>query len=1336
MSHHQEQIKRITSDIGRAFGPDRRSFRRELNRIIKRLKKLDAEEKASPAISRLTQRVSRSIEKRGRRKRSRPRLSFPPALPITAHKEDIVRAISKHRVVIIAGETGSGKTTQIPKMCLAAGRGIDGKIGCTQPRRIAAVSVANRIAEELTENLGQSVGYKIRFQDKTSPEAFIKIMTDGILLAETQNDPWLSEYDTLIVDEAHERSLNIDFLLGFLKTLVERRKDLKLIITSATIDTEKFSKAFGNAPIIEVSGRMYPVEVRWGDDAGASDEEKSYVDKAVTAVEDICTESRSGDILVFMPTEQDIRETIELLAGRRWDGVFLLPLFARLTAADQTKVFASRAGRKIIVATNIAETSLTIPGIKYVVDTGLARISQYSPRTRITALPVSPISKSSADQRMGRCGRIENGVCVRLFSEKDYRTRPRFTKAEILRANLAEVILRMIALGLPHIEAFPFVDRPAEKSVRDGFDLLEELGAIKHDHGRSGQKKPVFSLSEDGRQMAALPLDPRLSRMLIEAKKEGCLQEIAVIVSALSIQDPRERPAEKEGEADQAHAAFSEPLSDFITLLNIWRAFQSIAPGAGSAGRLKKFCKTHFLSFRRMREWRDIYGQVTAILAERRWIQKGGGRKEKVVVAGSMKAPKGELHPLYVSIHKAILSGFLSNIACRKEGNVYRAAKDKEVMVFPGSGLFNRGTAWIVAAEMVETTRLYARTAAMIDPEWIAPLAKDRCRYTYLDPHWEKNRGQVVATEQVSLYGLIVQTGRKIAYGPKAPEQATDIFIQEALVNGDVKRSFPFIRHNRKLMQEVQRIEDRIRRRDVLLNEEELCLFYRQHLAQVYDVRTLSAKIRKAGGDEWLYMQKSDLVRYMPTASEMKQFPTRITLGKQSFPCHYHFDPESERDGLTVKIPSAATPQLSDSLLDELDWMVPGLYEEKIAALLKGLPKSFRRQLSPVSQTATVIAAEMPQKTQGLLPALSAFIHKRFGLVIPKGAWPNELPDYLRMRISVTDAKGKEIAAARDRSVLYRKPSQSTSANEFDRLKKKHEIDDVKKWDFGDLPETMVLKGKRRQTLNAYPALVADADDPGKVHYRLFQQPLAARRVHPQGVKRLYCRHFAKDLKHLKKNLGLPKRVASMAAYVGGLEALQTGIYTAVVNELFTKDIRKQSDFFSHAETIKPFIQQEGRDRLNAALTVIQAVHETRTVLHDIETKNKSNQPVRDLTGEIRSHLARLIPQTFVALYDMVRLEELPRLVKAMAVRAQKGAYDPQRDQKSNEKVAPYVQKLQFLLEGLGPEDSDDKRKAVEDYFWMLEEFKISVFAQEIKTAFPISPKRLDKQLAEIEAIF
>jgi ATP-dependent helicase HrpA len=657
-----------------------------------------------------------------------PRIVYPPALPILEKRDEIVAAVRKHPVVVITGETGSGKTTQIPKMCLEAGRGLAGLIGCTQPRRIAATTVARRIAEEMEEEIGRSVGYKIRFDDRTPRSAFLKIMTDGILLMEAQTDPLLRSYDTIIVDEAHERSLNIDFILGILKNILLRRRDLRVVITSATIDTEKFSRTFDNAPIIEVSGRLFPVEVRY-DPLDRDLEEKgetTHIDAAVRTVEELTGRRRPGDILIFMPTERDIRETRELLNGRLREEAAILPLFSRLTRSEQERVFQPLNLRKIVIATNVAETSLTIPGIRYVIDTGLARISQYNPRSRTAGLPVRAISRSSADQRKGRCGRVENGICIRLFTEEDYLGRPLYTSPEILRANLAGVILRMLSLGLGNIDSFPFIDRPAPKSVRDGIDILLELGAIEREENESRRKTDPWRLTERGRIMARLPIDPRIARMILEAKKEGCLPEILIIASALSIQDPRERPAEKEAQADQMHALFKDPASDFVSLLKIWQRCRDAGDSTKTQNRIRRFCREHFLSYRRIREWRDVHDQLRTILTEQKFLP------------AKLPATQIEGVEIYAAIHRSVLSGYLGHIAAKKEKNLYTATQGRQAMIFPGSGLFNRAGNWIVAAEMVETSRLFARTAANIESAWLEELGGELCRYTYSAPHWEK----------------------------------------------------------------------------------------------------------------------------------------------------------------------------------------------------------------------------------------------------------------------------------------------------------------------------------------------------------------------------------------------------------------------------------------------------------------------------------------------------------------------------------------------------------------------------------------------------------------------
>jgi ATP-dependent helicase HrpA len=1037
-----------------------------------------------------------------------------------------------------------------------------------------------------------------------------------------------------------------------------------------------------------------------------------------------------------MPTEQDIRDTMEVLAGRKYPGTQVLPLFARLTAADQAKVFSARAARKIIVATNIAETSLTIPGIKYVVDTGLARVSQYNPRTRTTALPVIDISKSSADQRMGRCGRVQNGVCIRLFPEDDYNARPRFTRPEILRANLAEVILRMISLKLPDISGFPFLDRPPEKAIKDGLDLLMELGAITRTsgHEKNGAETAPYVLTREGRQMAAMPLDPRLARMLIEGKREGCLPEVAVIVAALSIQDPRERPAEKKAEADRAHAVFNDPLSDFVSLLNIWnRSREAAGSGPGSTSRMKRFCTTGFLSFRRLREWRDIHTQILTILREHRWLPEGGS-PPRDLAAPSKAAGKKAFSPLYGAVHRSVLSGFLSNIARRKEGNLYQAGKDREAMVFPGSGLFGKAGAWVVAAEMVETTRLYARSVATIDPDWIEPLAGDRCRRTYLEPHWEKKRGQVVATCQVSLYGLILSADRKVAFGPVDPDQAGDIFIRAALLTGETRGRFPFITHNLRLVGGIQEMEDKVRRRDILIDEEDLAAFYAQRLTGVYDERTLASRIKKAGGDRWLRMREEELIRHRPNEKEMALYPDHITLGGQRFSCDYEFSPGSDRDGITVKIPAGAAPGVPP---EAIDWLVPGLIDEKIAALVKGLPKAYRRQLAPVSNAIDTITSEMPTFKGALLPALSRFIHARFGVRIPPDAWSGaSLPQHLKMRIAVTDHRGKTIAAGREPSILKQAGNTTGGGDAFATAKTAHEKTDLREWDFGDLPDSMQVADGRGHRWTASPALVPDSKTTGCVHLRLFLDRGRAQRLHRQGVRVLCSRILSKDLKFLKRSLKISGYHAEKAAYAQGAQALEGSIYEKTVSALFEKDIRTQADFEALLASGARRLIKTGESVLASVLAVLDAVHDTRSTLYELENKFPGAGHVQTLTSEIRNDLAALVPPSFVTLYDPGRLPHLVRYLQAMGVRARKGALEFARDRKWREQIEPFAATLKTLLESLAPETSDARREAVEAFFWMLEEYKISVFAQEIRTDGPISAKRLNKKLTEIEALF
>jgi len=1342
----ERRIKKIESCLSLVLSTDRLAARREINRLNRLKDQSPAHAKIQQRLDRLEKRLTASLKKRKRRQQNMPPLRFNEDLPIASKMDEIIHAIARQRVIIVSGETGSGKTTQLPKFCLAAGRGIDGLIGCTQPRRIAATTVAHRVSEELGQHLGIAVGYKIRFQDRTSKDAYIKFMTDGILLAETQNDRYLSAYDTIIVDEAHERSLNIDFILGILQTLLVKRDDLKLIITSATIDTEKFSKAFDNAPIIEVSGRMYPVEVQYQktETEAAENGEFSHVELAAKAAGKLVKQTSSGDILVFMPTEQDIRETCELIEAQQLPGARTLPLFARLSAAEQKRVFARLPDRKIIVATNVAETSITIPGIKYVIDSGLARISRYTPRTRTTSLPVSPVSKSSADQRKGRCGRVENGICIRLFSEEDYQTRPQFTSPEIVRANLAEVILRMISLKLGDIDAFPFIDRPDLKNIKDGYDLLYELGAITQKHRNKGKRPKLkggrhprdgrtrskyrFALTETGRLMAKIPLDPRLSRMLIEAQKERCVPEMAVIAAALSIQDPRERPLEKTQDADRMHAIFVDTNSDFVTLLNIWSHYHAHWRKVKRNNQMKRFCREHYLSFKRMREWTDIHGQVIDIMKEHNVIDTPSRLK--------ISETNYDLDPQssrYRAIHKSILSGFLSNIAEKKEKNIYRAAKGREVMIFPGSGLFNRSDTWVVAAEVVETSRVFARTVANIHGDWLEDLCQELCTYSYLNPHWERNRGDVVASEQVSLFGLIIVPARNVSYGKVNPAEASDLFIQNALIDRDVKCPFGFMTHNQRLIDGIVDIENRLRRRDLLVSERELFHFYKQRLPAISDIRTLSRYLKQKGDDRFLRMNRENLIRYDPDRAELAQFPDRVELGGHAFECSYDFNPGKKDDGVTVKVPSTLASSIAS---DAIDWLIPGLYPEKIEGLIKGLPKSYRKKLVPVKDTVEIICREMPKTQNSLVSVLGEFVYKRFGVNIPAEVWPEEdLPDHLRMRISITSADGRELRSSRNTAILYQDSPDGALSNEFEILRKKWEKRAITDWNFGDLPEVITEGGKGRPTWHAYPALVKDPDTNKHVNLRLFHNREKALAAHLQGVVALFCVYLSKDLKFLKRYLKLPSGKSHLSDYFGGAGPFEKRLYDRAVDLLFGKNIRTQKAFYAHAQEKAPKIHPLAALLLESTIEVISAYHDVRSYLYQLQASNRDHPLLANLVQELIEDLVRLVPVNFIDLYEINRFGQLVRYIKALMIRAQRAMVNFEKDKDKATEIKTYTDDLNNLLNGLTSSTSPEKRKAIEEYFWMVEEYKVSVFAQELKTAVPISAKRLQQKLKQIERL-
>jgi ATP-dependent helicase HrpA len=1316
-NQRKQTVSRRISDIqyrlSEAMVADRVGIFRRLSELKRRGGRQAVGKGFLSELTRLEKRLATSIQDRKDRLTGKPSPSYAEQLPIFTAKDTIVQAIREVQVVIISGETGSGKSTQIPKMCLEAGQGVAGKIGCTQPRRIAATSIAHRIAEELGEQIGRSVGYKIRFTDRSSPNAYIKVMTDGMLLAETQRDPFLSEYDTIIVDEAHERSLNIDLLLGLLKTLLPRRKELKVIVTSATMDTAKFTAAFEGAPVIEVKGRLYPVEVEYLpvepklEEAG----EFTYVDMAVQAVERLRRDRIPGDTLIFMPTEQDIRETCALLEARKLPQTTVLPLFARLTKQQQQRVFGSFTGTKIVVATNVAETSLTIPDIRYVVDTGLARIPRYLPRSRTTSMAIGLISKSSAEQRKGRCGRVQAGVCIRLYSEDGYESRPEFTSPEILRSNLAEVILKMLSLRVSNVASFPFLDAPRPKSVKDGLDLLLELGAIE-------KQAKTFALTARGKIMARMPLDPQISRMILEAVREGCVEEVAVIASALSLQDPRERPLDKAAQADQMHAPFKDPDSDFITLLNIWNRYHRSLDAFKTQSKMRKYCRENFLSFNRMRDWRDIHEQITSIVK--------GHPAEPPYNEGNRRSRAPESR--YAKIHRSILSGYLFNIATKKDKNIYQAAKGREVMLFPGSTLFNRGCAWIVAAEMVKTSRLFARTVAKIEPAWLESLGGSLCRSSYAEPHWVKSRGEVRAYEQVTLHGLVIVLRRLISYGPIDPEESHRIFVEQALVEGRVKDSFSFLHHNQKLIERIVGLEAKLRRKDLLVSRETMASFYLKRLPGVVDIQTLKKRIDEQGGDAFLKITEEELLLSRPDETALADYPGHLTIAGRDFGLSYTYAPGGEEDGITIHVPATLASRFPT---DRLDWVVPGLLDEKITALIKGLPKRYRRQLVPVSRTAATLARDLVPTSEPLVTALARLIYQQLAVDIPASEWrTSKIPDHLKMRVAITDHHGRILRAGRDMTIL-RRPLNTVSAEQeglqaWQDARTKWEMTGMTAWTFEALPEQIHVGVH----LVAHPGL-EPAD--GSINIRLFSSADRALETHQRGVAKLFGLHLAKDLKFVRRALKLPTNMANQASYFGGLQVLEKALYDNLIKRLFYLDIRTPEAFYARAAEIEPNLISNGKDLMERVELILRSLHLARSLIRRTEETNRSNKAVVALCIALRQDLESLVPPHFLELYSLDRLGHLPRYLKSMGVRVERGANDIEKDHRKAADVAVFEAAHGEMTKTLSPHSSADKLKALDEYRWMIEEYKVSVFAQDLKTPFPISSKRLRKRAGEIE---
>ncbi len=1365
------RIEELRTLLPRAMLPDWVRLGARLVRLLR-----DQHHPAShdALLDRLLAQARASEQLREWRRASAPVPSYPPELPITARKDEIVATIRSRQVVVVAGETGSGKTTQLPKMCLEAGLGIEAKIGCTQPRRVAALSISQRIAEELNVAWGRGVGCKIRFDDRSSPETWVKLMTDGILLAETQGDPLLSEYNAIIIDEAHERSLNIDFLLGYLKGLLKKRAELKLIITSATIDTEAFSKAFDDAPVIEVSGRVYPVDVVYMPFDQDSEEagDVTFIDAAVNAAERVLCEPGDGDALIFMPGERDIRETGDALKTRVGDAAEVIPLFGRLSSGDQQRVFAPTPRRKVVIATNIAETSLTIPNIRYVIDSGLARISRYNPRTRIKRLPIEPVSQSSANQRKGRSGRVRNGVCIRLYSEDDFVARPPYTQPEIQRANLAEVILRMKAFRLGEIETFPFLNPPSPAAIQSGYRLLQELGALHDDR----------QLTALGRDLARLPIDPTLGRMLLQSQHEHATRELLIIAAGLSIQDPRERPLEQKETANAAHRRFADPRSDFLSLLNLWSAVHEQWETLRTQNQRRKFCKANFLSYLRMREWQDLHAQLHNALED----------------LGTVRM--NESSAAYEAIHRSILAGLLGHVAQREEKNVYKGVGNRQLAVFPGSVLHDRGEKpskarvppkggqpaprppsqpeWIVAGEIVETSRLFARTAAGIDPLWIVELAPHLCKVAHSNPHWSPEAGRVVAEEVTTIYGLEVRR-RKVAYGNINPAEATALFIRSALVEENLfpqpsenqrerdfakaspsqllalaaaeaadqprhAKRYPFLEQNRKVRQKIETWQTRARRHDLPDLNEAAARFYEARIENVSSIHELNRFLGGHPSQDFLCFKETDLVGSRDLQFDTTAFPDAVQLANQPVALAYAYEPGEDHDGVTLKL----TPSLAQAVsAASVEWAVPGLREPQVAELLRALPKSIRRELMPLPEKSAEIARELQPGGHSLAQDLSRFILKRYGVEVPPAAWSNSaLPTHLRPRIEIIGPDAKTVQAGRDLEALRRQLEQAPAAPagdppEWTRAARTWEKFGLTNWSMDDLPSRITLR--EAPALYAWPGLRLEE---GSINLRLFQVEATARRATLPAFQRLVELALQKDFAWLQKDLRALTGCQPLLAGLTTHEELQADALENLRGYLLPAEpppalIRANFEgAIAQARVRLPGLAQELLSRVEGILRLRleflkrsapargQAAASAPRVLSSLQ--DLGPKPAAPRPNPLGSELDALVPKHFLKKIPFERLAQLPRYLKALAMRFERASLNPAKDAERARQLAPYTAKLR----GLQAEQmlTSGQQALVEEFRWMVEEFKISLFAQEQGTAFPISAKRLDQHLERI----
>lgn len=1244
--------------------------------------------------------IAKSMQIVQMRQTQRPTISYPELLPVSQKKDDIAEAIKNNQVVIVAGETGSGKTTQLPKICLELGRGAAGMIGHTQPRRLAARSVATRIAEEMQCELGSYVGYKVRFNDQVSDRSQVKLMTDGILLAEIQNDRFLNQYDTIIIDEAHERSLNIDFIMGYLRELLPKRPDLKVIITSATIDPERFSKHFHNAPIIEVSGRTYPVETRYrpitedGDDT-----DRDQLQAIFDAVDELCDEGL-GDILIFMNGEREIRDTADALEKRNLRDTEILPLYARLSAGEQNRVFQSHSGRRIVLSTNVAETSLTVPGIKYVIDPGTARISRYSYRTKVQRLPIEAISQASANQRKGRCGRVQEGICIRLYSEEDFLSRPEFTDPEILRTNLASVILQMTAIGLGDIQAFPFVEAPDNRNIQDGIRLLDELGAINNK-----ATDPRKRLTQLGRQLARLPIDPRLARMVLEAPKQGALREVMIIACALSIQDPRERPSEKKQASDEKHRRFNDKDSDFLSYVNLWDYVQEQQKEL-SGNQFRRQCKKDYLNYLRVREWQDIYYQVSQVVKE-------------------LDFRINEQEASYQGVHTALLAGMLSHIGLKdQEKNEYQGARNARFNIFPGSGIFKKQPKWVMVAELVETSRLWGRVAAKIQPEWVEPLAQHLIKRSYSEPHWEKKQAAVFAFEKVMLYGIPVVGRRKVNYGNIDAQVSREIFIRSALVEGDWETKHKFFHQNRKLLREVEELEHKSRRRDILIDDDQLFEFYDQRIEHVVvSGRHFDSWWKKASreNNELLNFEREMLFRGDASHVTDLDYPNFWHQGGLKLKLSYQFEPGEDNDGVTVHIP---LPILNQVEPDGFDWQIPGLRQELVIALIKSLPKPIRRSFVPAPNYADAFLSRVEAQSMPLLDALEKELKRMTGVTVLREDWkPEQVPDHLKITYRSVDHRNRKLKESKDlfglKESLKDKVQETLSQVADDDI----EQEGLKTWSFGTLPERYQQK-RGGFEVKAFPALVDNKDSVG---IKLFETQEEQQTVMQQGLRRLVLLNVPSPIKYLHANLPNKSKLGLYFNPYGRVLDLIDDCIACGIDKLLEQQggLVWESEKF---EATKEFIRAELGD------TVVDVAKQVEEILTTAFSINKRLKGRVDLTmafalSDIKAQIDGLIFKGFATECGWKRLPDILRYMRAIERRMEKLPIDPNKDRvhilKIDSVVSDYKELLNKIPKGQPVPDQ------VKEIRWMIEELRVSYFAQQLGTPYPVSDKRVRNAINE-----